>query len=160
MVFNIRKSKKVLRAKTNGGYQDTNHVADLPGFFPVWHNEESMLNILSFADLRNKFRITMNTEKEPVFIVHLPNGNRLKFREVASGLYLYDYANSKYLQSKGEDDFTFLTQVRSGSHNFSRMEVNRAKQARDLHERLGFKSYPRFFKMIRKEEVKGYPLDL
>ena len=160
MVLNIRKSKRVLRAKTNGGYQDTTHMADLPGFFPVWFNEESMLNILSFADVRNKFRITMDSGKEPTFIVHLPNNKILKFREVASGLYLYDHADGSYLQSKEVDDFTFLNQSSTGLHNFSRTEVLRAEEARGLHERLGYKSYTRFFKMLKNKEIDGCPLDV
>ena len=59
-----------------------------------------------------------------------------------------------------EYDYSFLIQSRSGEHNFSRLEVNRAEQARDLHARLGYKSYPRFFKMIKNNEIKGCPLDV
>ena len=82
----------------------------------------------------------MDTEEEPAFIIHLPNGNNLKFKEVQSGLYLYDYKNPKYLRENVEYDYSFLIQSRSGEHNFSRLEVNRAEQARDLHDRLGYKS--------------------
>ena len=74
----------------------------------------------------------MDIDKEPAFIIHLPNKNTLKFKEVSSGLYLYDYANENYLQNN-DDAFTFLTQVRSGVHNFTHVEVNRAEQARYLH---------------------------
>ena len=78
-----------------------------------------MLNILSFADVRNKFRVTMDTEEEPAFIIHLPNGNTLKFKEVSSGLYLYDYKNPSYLHENTEHDYSFLIQSRLGEHNFT-----------------------------------------
>ena len=61
MLVNIRKSEKTMRAYSNGGYQDTNQVGDFPGMFTVWYNKDSMLNILSFKDVRENFRITMDT---------------------------------------------------------------------------------------------------
>lgn len=126
MMFNIRKSKKVLRAKTNGCYQDTTHVVDLPGFFQMWHNEELMLNFLSFTDICNKFRVTMDTRDESAFVSHLPNGKNLKFKKVRSGLYLYNYENPSY-SHKNVNKFSFLVQSRLGQNNFTRLEVNLAE---------------------------------
>ena len=62
MLLNIRKSKKTMRAYSNGGHQDSNQVGNFPGLFTVWYNKNSMLNILSFRDVRKIFRITMDTD--------------------------------------------------------------------------------------------------
>jgi hypothetical protein len=52
LLTNIRKSNSTLRAYTNGGYQDSHEIAMLPGYFEVWYNPNSMVNILVYADVR------------------------------------------------------------------------------------------------------------
>ena len=90
MLINIRDCEIVLRAYTNGGHQDSTKVADLPGFFKVWYNPDSMLNILTFADVRKKFKVTMDTSKGACFNVHLQDEKVIKFVEIRSGMYLLD----------------------------------------------------------------------
>ena len=53
----------------------------------------SMLNILSFAEVRKKFRIIMDTNKKTSMIVHLKNNKIMRFNEVSSGLYLFKSKN-------------------------------------------------------------------
>ena len=72
MLLNVRKSKKVLRAYSNGGYQDSQNVGDVPGMFPVWYNPDSVLNILALCDVAKKFRVTMDTDVDNIIRVHLP----------------------------------------------------------------------------------------
>jgi hypothetical protein len=52
MLRNIRKSEKILRAITNGGYQDSSMIGDFPNLGEVWFNTESIANILSLAEVR------------------------------------------------------------------------------------------------------------
>ena len=52
-----------MRAYTNGGHQDSVYKGYLPGFFEVWYNPQSMLNILSMKDVRKKYRITMDMQQ-------------------------------------------------------------------------------------------------
>ena len=88
MLINITSSAKTLRAYTNGGHQDSNKVGEFPGFFKVWYNPDSMLNILSFKDVRKRFKVTVYTSVENAICVHIDDGKVLKFAEVESGLYL------------------------------------------------------------------------
>jgi len=46
MVINVKKSKTIMRAMSNGGHQDSRYVRYSPGFFDVWVNEMSVMNIL------------------------------------------------------------------------------------------------------------------
>ena len=87
MLINIRKARRKLVANTNGGPHVYNMEGELPGFFKVWFNPRSMINILSFADVRKRFRITIDTEEESTFLVHTGKGRPLRFNKVASGLY-------------------------------------------------------------------------
>ena len=45
MVINVRKSKSITRAMSNGGHQDSIYVRYLLGFFYVWVNPKSLRNI-------------------------------------------------------------------------------------------------------------------
>jgi len=127
MLVNVRDSDSVLRAYTNGGHQDSTKVADLPGFFKVWFNPKSMLNILSFAEVRKKFRVTMDTSTDPSFNVHLNDGKIIKFVEIKSGLYLLD--TSSYDAIKKVSGYSFLSLVKGNKANFSRLDITNADLA-------------------------------
>ena len=43
--------------------------------------EQSLLNILSFAALASKFRISINTELDPSIKIHLNDGTRIVFKK-------------------------------------------------------------------------------
>ena len=60
MLLNIRRSPHVLRAITNGGFQDSNMIGDFPNLGEVWYNEASIANILSLADVTKVFTVTMD----------------------------------------------------------------------------------------------------
>ena len=70
---NIIDSDTTLRCYTNGGHQDSHKKEYFRGFFYIWYNPMSMLNILSFSEVRKKFKITMNTNKETSINAHLGN---------------------------------------------------------------------------------------
>ncbi|KAI2494383.1 hypothetical protein MHU86_20155 [Fragilaria crotonensis] len=65
MLRNIRHSGRVLRALTNGGYQDSTMIGDFPNLGEVWFNKQSIANILSLAEVRKVCRVTMDTSDEP-----------------------------------------------------------------------------------------------
>ncbi len=71
MLLNIRPSGRTLKAYTNGGCQDSKWIGDLPGFFPVWYNPKSMITILAWADVCDKYRITADTWEGKYSTVHL-----------------------------------------------------------------------------------------
>ena len=138
MLLNVRKSNRVLRAYSNGGFQDSDTVGDFPGMFTVWHNPDSMLNILSMCDVKKKFRVTMDTDVDSIIHVHLPGGETLKFEEVESGLYLL---HSNNVTNKNISAYSFLTLVKSNKENFTTREVKRADMARKFRNHLGYPGY-------------------
>ena len=48
-----------------------------------------MLNILSFAEVQKKFRITIDTNKSATMNVHIGNGKNIQFQELEEGLYMF-----------------------------------------------------------------------
>ena len=71
----------------------------LPGFFPVWLNEDSRIKILAWKDVREKFRITADTAKANEITVHLGGDKKMVFEEMELGLYLFGLNK----QSKDKD---------------------------------------------------------
>ena len=97
MVQGIKTVEKPLQLITNGGEVMTDKKAIVPGFGEVWFDYDSIANIFSFAELKDKHRITYDSSKEDAFIVHLPN-KTIKFSRTNQGLYLYkpnDYVLNK-----------------------------------------------------------------
>ena len=71
----------------NGAHQDSKMVGDHPGFFKLWYNMNSMVNILLFSEVCKKFHITMNTDIKSIIKVHLEEGKVMRFKEVNLGQY-------------------------------------------------------------------------
>ena len=94
MLINIRRSRTRMRAYTNDGYQDSVYKGDFPGFFTVWYNPASMMNILAWRDVRRRFRITVDTDVDNGIHMHLKDGRNLDFMEVESGLYMFKAKNN------------------------------------------------------------------
>ena len=99
LVHNIHKVEgPSLSLKSNGGnILTTDLQAEVTGYGPVWFSQHSIANILSFANVRKKFRITVDTgpnDPAPTIIVHRPCGTTMRFTELKTGLYVYDAAGS------------------------------------------------------------------
>jgi hypothetical protein len=96
MVTNIREPKTTLELTTNAGTQTTKQIADVPGFGMVWYNKTSIANIFGLSDLKKKFRVTFDSEKDDAFTVHMDSGT-LQFKCNPEGLYTYEVSD-EYLK--------------------------------------------------------------
>jgi hypothetical protein len=89
-------------------YLVSDQVGDLPGFGPVWYNENSLANILSLAAVRKICRVTMDTSKAAEIIVYKHNGDKLRFKESGNGLYYYDTAELSKARTTSSD-YSFVS---------------------------------------------------
>ena len=83
--------------QSNGGFIKTHKMGELEGYGSVWYNKQSLANILSLANVRKKFRVTLETGPSdpcPCIYVHCNKGKILKFKEHSMGLYVYDLNES------------------------------------------------------------------
>ena len=99
MVTNIRTVDKPLALMTNGGELITDQKATVPGFGDVWYDPNSIANIFSFAELKEKHCITYDSGTEDAFNIHLSN-KIIKFTRSKNGLYLYKPNNHVLQQWK------------------------------------------------------------
>ena len=102
-----------------------------------------MVNILSFSKVRNKYRITLDTDVEAAINIHLEASRVMKFDEVRYGLYVVTgnkHNNTKKLIS----GYSFLNLVSSNKSKFTRREIEGAERAQYLLRKLGFIDYHKY----------------
>ena len=145
MLTNIRRSKRTLRALTNGGHQDSNMIGDFPNLGEVWYNSKLIANILSLADVRKVCRVTMDSHNEPALLVHRLDGLVMKFTEHESGLYVYPNVTYKIVTG-----YSILSTVAEQKKLSSRREVKAADAARELYRKIGRPDEAEFDSILRQ----------
>ena len=158
MLINVRNSSKTLRAVTNGGNQDHTMKGDLPGFFTVWYNPMSKLNILAWADVRKRFRITSDTSISNSINVHVDEETVIVFDELDSGLYVWTPNINNNSTNKQISSYSFLTLVRTNKENFTPEEVRRADRAKLLYEHCGAPGYAKYLKWLANNYFINCPI--
>ena len=131
---------------TNGGTHHTDLIGDIPNFGPVQYSEKSLANVLSLAAVRKKFRVTMDKEKEPTFLVHKGGDKVLKFAEYKNGLHLHD-------KNDPNMEVCLVQIVKGNIKNFHRKDVDKAKQARELYIALGRPSFKKYLHILDKNHI-------
>ena len=87
LVDNIQKKKNSIKLDTNGGSKCLKWEATMPGLGAVNFDEGAIANILGLSDLKQKYRITYDSELDDVFHVHISDKSSIKFRCNERGLY-------------------------------------------------------------------------
>jgi len=168
LLHNVRKyeGKGGLTLHSNGGTLEANMIGDIPGYGTVWLNEQSLANILSFANVRKRCRITLQTgpnDPSPTIVVHRLSGMPMLFREHSLGLYVHDTSNLK-LQTdkpdKQQDDYSFLSTMKQLEANFTPKELERAKAVASLNRKLGYPSAAVLRDTIINRNISGCEYDL
>ena len=137
---NIRKSNKSFSVHTNGGTFATQKIGDLPNFFPVYYSPTSMVNILSFAEVKRIYRITMDTAENDTIKVHMNHGQTMEFSEVDTGLYLLNHKNINTI-NKPVTAYSHLSLVNSNKRNFTCKQIQGADRARLLYKNINMPGY-------------------
>ena len=122
MLTNIRPSDHVLRAVTNGGFQDSTLIGDFPNLGAVWFNPDSIANILSLSHVRQVCRVTMDTGIDPSMIVHRVDGSQMNFREHPCGLFVFDPSIND--SNASVSAYTMLSTVRDNKKMFTPRDVH------------------------------------
>ena len=129
MLINLRRCKRPISEVSNGGVLTTNLEGDLPGSFTIYHNPESLMNILALSDMRKRFRVTMDTSVEVAMLVHISDTHAMRFTEVVAGLYIWKPETNTNLVSKQISLYSFLGLVSTNKSNYTRRELQRVDAA-------------------------------
>jgi len=155
-----------LRLESNGGTLLTSHVGDIPNYGTVWFNPKSLANILSFSNVRKKFKVTMSTgpkDTRPTINVHKHNGQIMKFIEHPIGLYVHcvpDTTNRVDDNLESSYAYSFLTTISQLEKQFTRRQVQEARAARALYINLGRPSKNQFKQIIQSNSILGSPVTI
>ncbi|KAG7371066.1 reverse transcriptase RNA-dependent DNA polymerase [Nitzschia inconspicua] len=151
-VTNIRSSgKHVLYLTTNKGTLVVTQIADLPGWGTVWFSEESMTNIFSLAEMRDRYRVTYDSSKEDAIIVHHPK-KEVHFNRNHMNLYVY---TPDHIKNAGVQ----MVETVSENENFyTHREIERAKRARELYQAIGTPSIADFKNIVRSNMIGNNPV--
>ena len=121
MLLNIRQSARTLNAYT---MRETrlNSSSYLPGFFTVWYDPASMINILSLTDVSKKFRTMADTSLGIYITVHLSPSQRMTFEEVNLSLYLF--RNPRMTSTENRiTGFFYLMLATARLSDFTKLEI-------------------------------------
>jgi len=147
--------------QSNGGEMEASQVGDIPGYGKVWFNGNSMANILSFANVRKKCKITLETgpgDINPTIVVHRSSGGPMLFKEHKLGLYVH---NTNETMSSDNDKlnnigaYTFLNTVEQLESTFTKEEVRRAKEVLSLSRKLSYPSAAVLKDLITNNKIRG-----
>ena len=153
---NIRESKGILRAITNGGFQDSHQVGEFPNLGTVWYNHKSIANILSMKEVRRVCRVTMDTSIEPTMCVHRLDGSIMKFEEQESGLYVFKPNSNAPINIYPH--CTLVTTVEENKKMFTKRQVYNADLARELYRKIGRPGVDAFENMLRTNKIHNCPV--
>lgn len=132
-------------------------MGTLEGFGEVWYNPKSLANILSMAAVRQRFRITMDTQADAAMYIHLPSGEKLRFAEGPSDLYYYNVNNKSALF---KHELCFLSTVDQNKEYFRTREVKGADVARTLSRKLLHPSDTKLQDILSNNRIRNNPVML
>ena len=183
LVQGIRKADVKAELETNGGYKSISQQADTPGYGDVYFAKDAMANICSVSEMARKYRVTLNSQKENAFLIHMEDGRIIKFPCNDKGLYTRGASNKNWLAGS-EQVFGLKDKLRKGAkpeekkkvsakskrrskskitrgdrvEGFTRRKVLRARRTRRLYHILGAPSIGELKKCIRQNVIKNYPV--
>ena len=157
-----------LKIYSNGnGEIQTNIMGVVRGYGKVWYHPESLVNIMSFANVHKKFKVQISTspeDKQPSIAVTKSNGDMMHFKEIANGLYVYDASNDiKETKTKNtlkpNYRYSLISTTFENESKFTSREVQGARSARELYHKIGQPSKNLFFHILQNSLKRDCPVD-
>ena len=149
---NVRKASTPVTLTTNAGTITVDEEGDYPGYGVVPVHEDAVTNIFALAKLAKKFRVTYDSAKEDVILVHTPDGIK-RFVRHNTGLYVH--------RPEAPSSAKMLVHVQTVEENMqfhTPREVQRAKKARELLVSLGSPSVEDLKKAISTNAIANLPV--
>ena len=67
-----------MTVKGNGGDLKIHQKAHVKSYGEVWFDERAITNIMLLKNVKEKFRVTYDSNRDRTFTVHKPNGVKIK----------------------------------------------------------------------------------
>ena len=161
---NRRLLKNIRRAKTNmfihctAGVAKTNLIGDLPGYGTVWYHPNGIANILSLSKVKEKHRVTFDSNQGNQFIVHRKDGTQRIFQQSPRGLYFLDTSLSPLPVNKANGT-VLVTTVADKANSFSNADYAQAVLARKIQKIIGRLTTRAFIYFIENNLLPNCPVN-
>ena len=139
-----------MTVETNGGTLETSQKGFLKGHGWVWYHPDAITNILSLKNVKRKYRVTFDSEKDDCFVVHKPD-RQILFREHPSGLYVHDITDREVI---------FLQTVEGNKSKYSDRQYRRAVRATEVYAKVGCPSINDYKSLIKNGLINNCPVTL
>ena len=90
----IRNASLPIKIQTNSGNMMATRSCHIPELGKAYYSDEGMTNIIGLSQMRKKYRVTYDSQKEPAFHIHMKN-KIIKFPETKDGLYAIEMNAAK-----------------------------------------------------------------
>ena len=159
MVSGIRKSDVTLELATNAGTQESNQVAEVPGYGTVWYDSRAIANIFGLCDLKQKYRVTYDSEHGDILAVHMED-KIIEFKSNSDGLYEYNVSDAylKEVENKKTETSHVIETVAENKTGFTERQFQRAKAARELYHNVGSPTVDNFKALLKMNVIKNCPV--
>ena len=157
-----------MKLVSNGnGVLETKMKGTVKGYGHVCYHPESVANILSFANVRKKFEVSISTgprDKNPTITVIKSNGQPRQFKEIETGLYVYDATSdisnikNKNILNKSSCHYSLVSTVKNNESKFTNRKIRNAKLALDLHCKVGRPSIQSLIDMLQNNMIQNFPV--
>ena len=164
LMENVHRSKNKLILAANAGTKENNMKAHVQSYGNVWCDQDVIANTLSFANMKKKYWITYDSDKEDAFKVHM-NGKILEFKETPQGLHCCsiskDYLEKiKKAKQKNQETSNMMDTVQENRKNYTQHQFKHAKLARKLHHNVGTPTVKNFKSLLKANMIKNCPVTI
>ena len=158
LLKNIRRAKKNMFIHCTAGVAKTNLVGDLPGYGTVWYHPNGIANILSLSKVKEKYRVTYDSDNNNQSIVHRPDGTQRIFQQSSRGLYFLDTSLTPQ-PVNGTTGTVLVTTVADNASNFSNADYSQTLLARKLQKIIGRPTTRAFIYFIENNLLPNCPVN-
>ena len=161
MIQDIEEAKDEPGVLSNGGGMDINHTAVLKGVGRMPFATEGIANLVGMDQLvKLGFKVVMNSEIENVIFVE-KNDIVRKFRPSENGLYFHDLWDSSMRYVKKPEkakNNVFMQSQKENSAWYTKRQVQKAREARNLYQMMMFPSVADFKSAIKFNYIEDCPI--
>ena len=155
LLKNIRRANTNMFIHCTAGVAKTNLIGDLPGYGTVWYHPNGIANILSLSKVKEKYRVTFDSDKNNQFIVHCPDGTQRVFQQSSRGLYFLDTS----LTPQPGSGTVLVSTVADNANSFSNADYAQAVLARKIQKIIGRPTTRAFIYFIENNLLPNCPVN-
>ena len=153
LLVDIHEVNELMQIKCGTGCRSTSQKGLLPGYGQVWYCPEFIANILSFANVASRYRVTYDNEESDRFVVWKEDGTERVFERSESGLYYYETAVAPL-----EAVVLLVKTVAQNKTGYTNLQVSRATLARKLQTSIGRPSTRRLIHIVNNNLLPNCPV--